>query len=322
MRYLGINEILEIGKQWHDLVQVIGDATLLIHQEDFAQPVKPYLRYRDKTNRIIAMPAFVGGQFSLAGIKWIASFPANIDRGLDRAHAVTILNEADSGVPLSLINTNLISAIRTAAVSGYFIREMHRRRRPGANLKVGITGFGIIGQMHLEMIFALLGESIAEVSIYDIRPVPAAKLPVHPGATVQVVPTWEAAYQDADIFITCTVSKERYIHLPPKEGSLQLNVSLRDYQPQLRPYMQHVVVDNWEEICRENTDIEKMFIDGVLQEQDTISLPQLAGTDALSSIGGSDVIMFNPMGMAVYDVAIASHYYRQSLEKGVGIQLQ
>ena len=322
MRYLGINEILAIGKQWQELVNVIGDATQLVYEKDFAQPVKPYLRYHDKTNRIIAMPAFVGGDIDMAGIKWIASFPSNIDRGLDRAHSVTILNEAGSGIPLSVINTTIVSAIRTAAVTGYFVQEVHRRREAGAGLKVGITGFGIIGQMHLEMILALLGDRITTVSIFDLRPVAEEKIPVYPGIEIKIVSGWEDAYTDADIFMTCTVSKERYIDKAPKPGSIQLNVSLRDYQPFLRRYMQHIVVDSWEEICRENTDIEKMHLDeGLLQEQ-AFSLPQLSGTDVLPAIATEDVVMFNPMGMAVYDVAIAAYYYRLSLEKGVGIQLQ
>ncbi|MCW3466722.1 2,3-diaminopropionate biosynthesis protein SbnB [Chitinophaga nivalis] len=320
MIYLGTNEILTVGKDWKELVNIISDATVLIREKDFAQPVKPYLRYRDLTNRIIAMPAYVGGDVAMAGIKWIASFPSNIERGLHRAHSVTILNEADSGVPISIFNTTLISAIRTAAVSGFFLTEMKRRRKFRKALKIGIAGFGVIGQIHLEMLQAVLGDAIGAVVLYDIRPIAAESIPAD--LDVTVVSTWEEAYQDADIFITCTVSPERYINIPPKKGSLQLNVSLRDYLPSLLPYMSYIVVDNWEEICRENTDIEKMHLELSLQEKDTISIPELTLPGILPQIGVDDVVMFNPMGMAVYDIAIASYYYRKSVADNIGIQLQ
>ena len=116
MYYLNSQHLDTIGRNWKDLAKVIEKAIICLGNQEFAQPVKPYLRYKDKVNRIIAMPAFIGGDINFSGIKWIASFPKNFQKGLKRAHSVSILNEADSGVPVCTINTTLISGIRTAAV--------------------------------------------------------------------------------------------------------------------------------------------------------------------------------------------------------------
>jgi N-[(2S)-2-amino-2-carboxyethyl]-L-glutamate dehydrogenase len=322
MLYLGSGEIVKMGIQWNELTEVIKNSTELIRQKDFAQPMKPYLRYRNPLNRIIAMPAFVGGNISMAGIKWIASFPSNLNRGLSRAHSVTILNNADTGIPLSVINTTLISAIRTAAVSGFFIKEMVTRKELGSKINVGLTGLGIIGRMHLDMLYELFGSSIASMSIYDIRAVSTESIPVYPGISVHTVDSWQKAYENADIFITCTVSKDRYIDVAPKKGSIQLNVSLRDYKPELLRFMNHVVVDDWDEICREDTDIERMHLEFGLQKSGSLSLAEMVGDGLLSLVDKQDTIMFNPMGMAVYDVAIASYYYNKALSKNIGIVLQ
>ncbi len=323
MLYLGTTDIETIGKDWQSLVRVIGDATRLIYEGNFAQPVKPYLRYGDRTNRIIAMPAFLGGDISLAGLKWIASFPGNLEKGLARAHSVTILNDAEKGVPISVINTTLVSAIRTAAVSGFFLNELLSRRTHGHKLNVGVTGFGPIGKTHVEMITALFGNLLASVSVYDIRPVDESlNGSLVNGVPVAIVGSWSEAYENADIFITCTVSRERYIDKQPKKGSLQLNVSLRDYAPTLRKAMTHIVVDDWEEICRENTDIEKMHLEEDLQKDATHSLMELACSGKFPTLQHDDVVMFNPMGMAVYDVAIAGHYYKMASANKVGTNLQ
>ena len=54
MRYLNKNDILSIGMNWNETIDVIEKAVRSLNDKDFAQPVKPYLRYRDLTNRIIA----------------------------------------------------------------------------------------------------------------------------------------------------------------------------------------------------------------------------------------------------------------------------
>jgi len=319
MIYLSEQNLLTIGKNWNELTDVIQKATALIRDDDFSQPVKPYLRYRNMNNRIIAMPAFVGGDIYMAGIKWIASFPANITYGLSRAHSVTILNEANTGRPLSIINTALISAIRTAAVSGFFIREIIRRRNPGKKYAVGIAGFGIIGRTHLEMIRSILGQQLGDVYVFDIRPVAISdEMPDVPGVNFILADSWQQAYREADIFLTCTVSKERYIDLEPVRGSLQLNVSLRDYMPGLIRYMDYVFVDNWDEVCRENTDIERMHIEGGLEKERTLPITALLDNNRPDWADDSAVVMFNPMGMAVYDIAVASYYYNKAVENNMG----
>lgn len=306
MRVQNENDILNIGIDWQKTISIIEETVKCLAANDFSQPVKPYLRYRNPKNRIIAMPAFVGGNINMAGIKWIASFPENIDQDIPRAHSVVILNDADTGQPLGTINTPLLSVIRTTSVSGLVLKYFNDVRKP-ESIKIGMTGFGPIGQYHAKMCFDMFGDIIEKMSIYDVRPIDSSLIN---DDRIVVVGSWEEAYEDADVFITCTVSDAAYVNKQPKPGSLHLNVSLRDYTIDVYDWFKEAMyVDDWEEVNREKTDIEMMHIHKGLEEKDTYSIVDMVVENGFSNHAEETPLMFNPMGMAVFDIAIGSHYY-------------
>lgn len=321
MLYLNTKHINEIGVTWKETINVIENAVQTLDSGSFSQPIKPYLRFKDPDNRVIAMPAYIDGKYEAAGIKWIASFPKNINRGIQRAHSVTILNDAMTGKPFATLNTAIVSAIRTASVTGLMIREFIKVRDADA-LNIGIIGFGPIGQMHLKMVTALLGEKIKEISLFDINGINTEKIPEEIRHKTKEVNSYEEAYTNADIFITCTVSASGYIDKKPKDDALLLNVSLRDFKPDILEYTKSIIVDDWEEVCREKTDIETMHLERGLQKEDTKSITDVVVRNAIKEFPTDKAILFNPMGMAIFDVAIATYYYHQALKKEIGVLLE
>ncbi len=322
MIYLNEKDLREIGIDWEKMIDVIEAAVRCLGKSDFAQPVKPYLRYRDLKNRIIAMPAFIGGDFDTAGIKWIASFPGNIHNGIPRAHSVVILNKAETGQPVGIINTALLSILRTAAVTGLMIRHFEKVR-PLQKINLGIIGWGPIGQYHFKMCNRLLGDRISRISLYDLRPIDKSTIDFEDKDKIVIAENWQEAYRDADVFMTCTVSSAPYIDLPPKKGSLQLNVSLRDYKTAIFDHVKDcIIVDDWEEICREKTDVEMMHLEKGLTEEQTKSIVDVVVNDCMKDYPADLPVMFNPMGMAVFDMALGTYYLREASQRKVGRQLE
>src|ERR1019366_10755157 len=72
-------------------------AALKLHAKgDFDQPLKPYVRPGGRANeyeqgRLLSMPAFLGGDHKALGVKLMAGFPVNIDKGLPRASGLIAL---------------------------------------------------------------------------------------------------------------------------------------------------------------------------------------------------------------------------------------
>lgn len=310
MIYINDKDIKEVNPDWEENIKIIEASVRCLAINDYVQPVKPYLRYRDLKNRIIAMPAFLGGDINMAGIKWIASFPDNYKAGLPRAHCVVILNNSDTGEPVGIINSATISTIRTASVSGYVLKK-YLEKKGKADLKVGIVGFGPIGQYHLKMCSAILGKRCSKIMLNDLKGINSEIIDNEVKDLVEVVDSWEKVYDESDVFITCTVSKDRYIDRKPKNGSLHINVSLRDYKTSVYPWFKDaIIVDDWEEICRENTDIENFHFENGLNRDDVGTLKDLLKVDWINSFEESQAVMFNPMGMAIFDIAIAQYHMK------------
>ncbi|MEL6635521.1 MAG: 2,3-diaminopropionate biosynthesis protein SbnB [Bacteroidota bacterium] len=320
LHYINEDDLSAQSINWTDCVAVIERAVQCLSTNEYAQPIKPYLRYKNPINRIIAMPAYVGGGFEMAGIKWIASFPKNIDQGIPRAHSVVILNDSATGQPQAVINTPMLSTIRTASVSGLCI-QAHQRIHQRSGLVVSIIGWGPIGKMHFRMCQEILAGSIAELRLYDLRPIDPASIPAS-DFDVRVVNSWEAAYTEADVFMTCTVADQPYIHGAPKAGSLHLNVSLRDYTTEVYPHFKGAIfVDDWEEVCRERTDIENLHLEKGLQREGTYDIVDLIDPEILRSIPPEQAMLFNPMGMGIFDIAIGTYFYEKAKAEEFGTAL-
>lgn len=318
--YINKECIENIGIKWENIITKIEDAVRCLDAGDYAQPVKPYLRYRDIKNRIIAMPAFVGGDFDVAGIKWIASFPDNILKDIPRAHSTVVLNNSKTGQPVALINTALLSIIRTASVTGTIIKFYDRAKHLDS-FKVGIIGWGPIGQYHYKMLSELYSDRITDFYLYDLKKIDINNIAINGRQKVHIVDSWEEAYFNSNIFITCTVSKEPYIDKEPSKGILLLNVSLRDFKSDIYDYVKNsIIVDDWEEVCRENTDIENMSKYKGLRREDIKTISDVICRNCMSAMV-NDTIMFNPMGMAIFDIAVAKYYLDEAIKMHLGQEL-
>ena len=113
---------------------------------DSVNPPSYFLRFPDRpSSRIIALPASIGGRVGVDGLKWISSFPENVEAGIPRASAVLVLNDHDTGYPFACLEGSIISATRTAAMAvsaaGWLSRD---RPRP---TRVGFLGTGLIAQI-------------------------------------------------------------------------------------------------------------------------------------------------------------------------------
>src|SRR5256886_10674024 len=126
-----------------ECIRIVREAYLAHADGQSVNPDSYFLQFPDKPDcRIIALPAYLGKNFGVAGLKWIASYPTNIQRGFPRASAVLVLNSYDTGYPFAILESSIISATRTGSSASLSEHSLSSESRPLHAL--GIAGTSCI----------------------------------------------------------------------------------------------------------------------------------------------------------------------------------
>jgi len=208
MRHLTAADVVAAMPDLHDRLR-LAEATLTALVADAELPPKIGVHPRPTGSFVHAMPAFLRGRDpdgadDLLGMKWVAGFASNNERGLPSINAVVVLNDATTGLPRAILDGGPITAMRTAAMSGVAIRRF-APVLAGRHPRVGLIGAGTQGRSHLEVIGRLMPG--AALSLFDRHPERAAALASQARSTegidsATVAPDSRAAVRDADVVVT------------------------------------------------------------------------------------------------------------------------
>jgi len=324
--FLSQNDLIAAGATDIDLIgSVLTQAFRLHTEQDFTAPPSSFLKRSDcphVADRIIGLSAHVGGEFNMEGIKWVASSHVNPDHGLPRANAVIILNDPIHRLPVAIMEGGLISARRTAVVQGLAAKYL---ARPDAQT-VGLVGAGRIGALTLWTLSQWFPH-ISDYRVFDVSAERARAFQEHmerQGVNVSIVKSFQAALAPADIGITATTESTPYVTADEfKSGSLFMNVSLMDPQFDFVMAADKVIVDDWEQCVHSDRVLARMHREGLL---DRASIHGEFGEVVCGSIAGrehpDERIFWNPFGLAIEDIAVASVLYERSLARPLGQSIQ
>jgi ornithine cyclodeaminase len=329
MLYLSRGDIAALGGDRSDLyVRAVTRALELHARRDFVQPLKPYLRVDAENghiaDRIIAMPAHVGGDEPMSGLKWIGSKAANpTARGRERASGVIILNDPDTNYPVAVLEASLISGMRTAAVSVIAAKHLAKR----GFQSVACMGAGVIARMQMQAFLEQFA-SIERVHLYDLHRESAERLAGElrakfPQVQFTVEKTAESAVRSGEVVVTCTVTDQPYLEFAwLQRGVFVANVSIMDVHKDVFLRADKVVVDDWEQSNREKKIINQLVLEGSFSREHLhAELGEILIGARVGRESDDEIIVLNPMGMAVEDIASAQEVYRLALQKGIGTPL-
>ncbi|MBY6263497.1 2,3-diaminopropionate biosynthesis protein SbnB [Azospirillum sp. 412522] len=322
-----------LARSRREVVRLVRDAYLAHRSGRTINPDSYFLSFPDRpTARIIALPARLrdapaeeadsgagSGKADVAGIKWIASFPENHERGLARASAVVVLNDMATGFPYACLEGSHISAARTAASAVLAAGLLHGGTRARS---VAIVGCGPIAATHVDYLLDT-GWDIASFRVHDrvdgradaFRDRLRAR-----GQSAETTATVADAVRGAEVVLFATTSPAPYLDDPGLFTAEQtiLHVSLRDLGVPVILGAQNIV-DDVEHCLKARTSVH-------LAELHTGGRGFIAGTiaDLLTGHIAPDpgrVRILSPFGLGVLDLAVARFVHGRAVAEGHAVAI-
>ncbi len=308
------------------------------------EPTFPNMPTNTADRRLMAMPAYLGGDFRTCGVKWYGSNIANREKGLPRSILMMTLSDIDTGAPLAYMSANLLSAYRTGAIPGVGARYLARKDAK----VIGLLGPGVMGKTSVAAFIA----ARPQIDTIKIKGRSQKSLDdfigwlkeTYPQVTnIQVVDSIEEVATDSDIISYCNsgeigdpstypIIKREWLKpgaylAMPASCSLCENMS----GPDVRKVMDSVgLYETWfEEVPKPShchiplvgMRFMDMIAEGQMDKDELEDLGAIVSGDSPGRQNDEEIIIMSVGGMPVEDVAWATKVYRNAIEKGIGVKL-
>ncbi|MCQ1060878.1 tyramine oxidase subunit B [Photobacterium sp. ZSDE20] len=294
--------------------------------------------------RLMAMPAYLGGDFQTCGVKWYNSNIANREKGLPRSILMFILNDIDTGAPLAYMSANLLSAYRTGAIPGVGARHLARKD----SKVIGLLGPGVMGKTTVAAFIAACPEldtikikGRGKKSLDSFLTWLAATYPQI--TNVEIVDTIEDVVRGADVISYCNsgetgdpstypevkrewVKPGAFLAMPAScrldEGMEQAGVrKVLDNTGLYQAWFEEVPKPAHNIIPLVGVRFMDMIEQGLMSLDELEDLGEIVAGAAPGRQNDEEIIVMSVGGMPVEDVAWGTKIYRNALEKGIGVSL-
>jgi ornithine cyclodeaminase/alanine dehydrogenase len=315
--YLSRSDIERIDLPMTSIIQAVEDAFREKGEMRVEMPPKPGIHPRPDSF-IHAMPAYVGGKYA-AGVKWVSGFPANSLKNLPYISGLLILNDPETGLPLSVMDCTWITAKRTGAATAVAAKYLARRD----SRSVGIIACGVQGRSNLEALSCLF--TIETVKAFDIIPEVARQYALEMGKKlglkVDPVGTCEEAVRDSDLVVTSgPILKEPKPHIEAgwlKKGAFACPLDFDSYwKGEAFAEIDRLATDDLSQLDYYRTigyftQTPKPYAD----------LGEIVAGKKAGRLDDSERTMSLNLGLAIEDMVTAVLIYQSAKNRGIGTLL-
>jgi len=315
--YLSKAEVESVGLSMLEVIDLVETAFAEKGHGRVEMPPKPGI-HPGGDNFIHAMPAYIPAMHS-AGVKWVSGFPGNQDRGLPYITGLLILNDPETGLPISVMDCVWITAMRTAAATAVAARRL---ARPDSQV-LGVLGCGVQGRTHVEALSALF--PLHTVMAYDTNPDAASRFARHIAARFPLeviqVSSPRQAVSGCDLVVTAgPILRQPHATIQPGWLDAGAFASLVDFDSYWQPAAMHQV----DKFCTDDIpQLEHYRQVGYFQDIPLVyaELGELVTGLKPGREAPAERTMTCNLGLAMDDMAVAPAVYKRAVQKMIGTWL-
>ena len=315
------------GLDMDGTIAVVEEALRLHAKGEAIAPKKSSILWSDdldadeRLGRVMAMPAYVGGEMDVIGVKWIPSVPDNATRGLPRGIGMILLSDRETGMPIAVLDGTVVSAMRTGAIGGIAARALANPRSSVATL----LGAGVQARTQLMALERTL--DLDEVRVYDVAADRAAAFCERERRdAVRLIPVDDPAEACAGSAVVVAATMADRPFVPPEwidGGAVFVSISSLDPTLELIEACDVLVTDVWEhETGHHSRPFARALAAGIVSRERVIELGQLLIGSVPGRTAAGQRILVSPVGLGIEDVAEAWRVVRRAKELGIGTPLR
>ncbi len=303
------------------VVRQIELAFLKYGKGEVDMPPKTYLYFKKNNGDLRVMPSF-SEELKMAGTKIVNVHPDNPQNNLPTVGAVIVLNDAETGSPIALMDGTYITGMRTGAagaVAAKYLAKKYART-------MGVVG---AGQQALFQIAATAHTiKLQEILVYDVNEKNIEKLSAELkkiGIEIKSAELEEVCKQD--IVTTTTPSRQPIVKNEWVVPGAHINAvgadaeSKEELEPEILKRAK-IVVDDWTQASHSG-EINVPVTKGIIKKEDIYgSLGEIVAGLKVGRENDNEITVFDSTGLALQDLFTASMVYREAVEKGIGQEIK
>ena len=316
--YLSRGDIENLEISIDEVIKIVDNAFREKAAGKTEMPPRPGIH--PKENAFIhAMLAYLP-EMQAAGIKWVSGYPENTKRNLPYISGLLILNDPETGFPISVMDCTWITAKRTGAVTAVAAKYLARED----SKVLGILGCGVQGRSNLEALLRMC-KNLEKVKAYDIIDENLKKYVKEEAIKHSIKISAESSPKKAVEGSDIVVSAGPILRQPHpvierswfKDGGLACPLDFDSYwKPEAAFSMDKFCVDDIQQLWYYKRQGYFSQLPKVYAELGDIVAGQKSGRQ-----NRNERIMSMNLGLAIEDIATAKLIFERANQTGIGIRL-
>ncbi len=273
----------------------------------------------------LIMPGIIGGEMSALATKIVSVYKQNPEKyNMPTVLAKVMIQDINTGDIVGIMDGSLITAIRTGAATGVSVKYLARKD----STTLGIFSAGVQARKQVHGVYWGLGQKLEKCKVYDLNKETAEEfkneIESELGIKVEITSSGDNLLIDTDIIVAATTST-----VPLFSGDRVVDgtliSSIGAHAPESRELDSVIIkraslrVAGLKEAClAEAGDYIIPINEGVITENDIISIGDIITGKNPGRTSDSEITVFKSVGISAQDVAVGKLVYDRALEKGIG----